>query len=177
MSVCDGVQAHRERQGVPESHRPTRERLEQTGLPYVIENVKQAWPWLQSPIQLCGSQFDLHDIERHRLFETNWPLEEPVWPCRHMLSGKDRYPGGRSVERTGHSRGLVRGTMEIGSWDIPLDVQQRAMGIDWMKLEELSEAIPPVYTSFIGEQLLAHIACNLPPDPRDDVLKEFEAVP
>jgi DNA (cytosine-5)-methyltransferase 1 len=32
-----------------------------------------------------------------------------------------------------------------------------AMGIDWMNWRELCEAIPPAYTEFIGEQLLAHL--------------------
>ena len=30
-----------------------------------------------------------------------------------------------------------------------------AMGIDWMKRAELTQAIPPAYTEFIGRQLLA----------------------
>lgn len=50
--------------------------------------------------------------------------------------------------------------MEIGSWDIPLDVQQRAMGIDWMTLEELSEAIPPAYTEHIGDYLMAEVVAR-----------------
>lgn len=45
----------------------------------------------------------------------------------------------------------------IGAWDIPLAVQREAMGIDWMTLEELSEAIPPAYTEFIGAQLITQI--------------------
>jgi DNA (cytosine-5)-methyltransferase 1 len=28
------------------------------------------------------------------------------------------------------------------------------MGIDWMELEELSEAIPPAYTEYLGLQLM-----------------------
>ena len=31
------------------------------------------------------------------------------------------------------------------------------MGIDWMTAGELSQAIPPAYTQWIGEQLLAHL--------------------
>ena len=32
-----------------------------------------------------------------------------------------------------------------------------AMGIDWMKREELTQAIPPVFTEFIGRQLVRHL--------------------
>jgi DNA (cytosine-5)-methyltransferase 1 len=32
------------------------------------------------------------------------------------------------------------------------------MDIDWMVREELSQAIPPAYTEFIGRQLLVAIA-------------------
>lgn len=32
------------------------------------------------------------------------------------------------------------------------------MGIDWMPLASLSQAIPPAYTEFIGAQLLAALA-------------------
>lgn len=137
---------------------PTRALLKATGLPYVIENVAGARSELLNPTLLCGTMFDPPlEVERHRLFETNWTLQPPVWPCRHKLNGRDRYPGGRSKERTGSSRGLVRGTVEIGSWDIPLDVQQRAMAVDWMTLDSLSQAIPPVYTELIGAQLLQHL--------------------
>ena len=48
--------------------------------------------------------------------------------------------------------------MEIGSWDIPLEDQKRAMGVDWdVTLPELSNAVPPSYTRFVGEQLLAQL--------------------
>lgn len=141
---------------------PTREALEEIGLPYVIENVERA-P-LVEPVRLCGSMFDgvgTHDIQRHRLFETNWPLVAPG-PCDHSIWGADRYPGGRSVARGGHSQALVRKTIEIGSWDIPLETQKRAMGVDWgIATRELSESIPPAYTRYIGRQLLAFLDTRL----------------
>lgn len=140
----------------------TRELLEEMGLPYVIENVEYAREWMRDPVLICGTMFDPPmEIQRHRLFETNWPLEPPQWPCRHKLNGRDRYPGGRSKSRTGSSRGKVRATIEIGSWDIPLAKQREAMGIDWMELEELSEAIPPAYTEFIGHQLMQHVRARV----------------
>jgi DNA (cytosine-5)-methyltransferase 1 len=133
-----------------------RQLLDGYGKPYVIENVVGA-PLLD-PVLICGTMFDPPmEIQRHRLFETNWGLQPPMWPCRHKLNGPDRYPGGRSVPRTGTSTGLVRRTVEIGSWDIPLAKQQEAMGIDWMTLPELSESIPPAYTEWVGTQLLAHL--------------------
>jgi DNA (cytosine-5)-methyltransferase 1 len=128
----------------------TREWLEWMNLPYVIENVEGA-P-LEAPVMICGSMFDpVMNIRRHRLFETNWPLEPPMWPCRHKLQAPGRFKS--SSTRKPNSRK----TIEIGAWDEPLARQQEAMGIDWMTLEELSEAIPPAYTEFIGHQLMAHV--------------------
>lgn len=126
-----------------------RARLEAWGKPWVMENVQGA-P-LVNPVTLCGSMFGL-DVQRHRLFEMSHPpLMVPS--CQHEWE-KDRFPGGRSKQRGGHSKALVRGTVEVGTWDISLSVQQKAMGIDWMTLTELSEAIPPAYTEWIGKQII-----------------------
>lgn len=118
--------------------------LRTSGLPYVIENVEKA-P-LINPIRLCGSSFGLN-IRRHRIFESNISLSGT--PCNHAWQ-TPRFPA--ATNRKLNSRC----TVEIGVWRIPLDVQQRAMGIDWMTLPELSEAIPPAYTEFIGHQLINH---------------------
>jgi len=132
----------------------TRERLVENGLPFVIENVVGA-P-LFTVFVLCGSAFGL-DIQRHRLFETNVLLLAPG--CDHTVWPANRFPGGRSRERGG-ARVKVRNTVEVGRWNIPLHTQEKAMGIDWMTLEELSEAIPPAYTEYIGKQLLRHLAAT-----------------
>jgi DNA (cytosine-5)-methyltransferase 1 len=157
---CQAFTAYRRSGNVgehPDLIEATRELLQATGLPYVMENVVGA-P-LEDPVLVCGSMFEPPmDIRRHRLFETNWDLQPPMWPCRHKMQPPDRFPGGRSKQRTGSSRGLVRATMEIGSWDIPLEDQKRAMGVDWeITLPELSNAVPPIYTRFIGEQLMAQL--------------------
>jgi DNA (cytosine-5)-methyltransferase 1 len=126
---------------------PVRELLKATGLPYVIENVEGS-P-LHDSIVLCGSMFDL-DVQRHRLFETNWPLVPPTWPCRHKIWSR------RFKSSTGRKPNS-RFTIEVGSWDEKIERQKAAMGVDWtIATRELSEAIPPAYTEFIGQQLLAH---------------------
>jgi DNA (cytosine-5)-methyltransferase 1 len=101
---------------------------------------------LESPAQLCGSSFKL-DVRRHRLFESNVALLAPE--CDHDWQ-TPRFPP--ATNRTN-----LRSTVEVGVWRIPLAVQQAAMGIDWMTLSELTEAIPPAYTGFIGAQLLNHL--------------------
>lgn len=127
----------------------TREALIATGLPYVMENVVGS-PLLY-PITLCGSMFGL-DVRRHRLFESNVALAS--MPCDHSVWEANRFPGGRSRER-GHARIPCRATVEVGRWNIPLAVQQRAMGIDWITdMRKLFESIPPAYTEHIGKQLL-----------------------
>lgn len=122
----------------------TRHWLWVSGLPYVIENVPGA-P-LHNPVTLCGSSFGL-DVRRHRLFESNVPILAP--PCDHSWQ-TPRFPQATN-------RSNLRSTVEIGVWRIPLDVQRKAMGIEWMTLPELSEAIPPAYTEHIGRQLIEHI--------------------
>jgi DNA (cytosine-5)-methyltransferase 1 len=123
---------------------PVRDALRALDMPYVIENVPGA-P-LDNPIQLCGSSFGL-DVRRHRLFESNIPLMAPE--CDHAWQ-TPRFPA--ATNRTN-----LRRTVEVGVWRIPLAVQQAAMGIDWMKLEDLTEAIPPAYTEHIGLQLVDHL--------------------
>lgn len=126
---------------------PTRQALIKTKKPWVMENVVGA-P-LVNPITLCGSMFGL-DVRRHRLFESNFPL--PQIKCNHAIWEPNRFPGGRSRERGG-PRVKCRGTVEVGRWNIPIDVQKTAMGIDWISdLRKLSEAIPPSYTEWIAKQ-------------------------
>ena len=120
-----------------------RVRLKDTEKPYIIENVPRA-PLADYIIRLCGSSFYL-PIRRHRHFESNVAMLTP--PCNHSWQ-KPQYPS--STDR----KPMSRCTMEIGSWDIPLSQQREGMGIDWMIVEELSEAVPPAYTEYIGKYLM-----------------------
>jgi DNA (cytosine-5)-methyltransferase 1 len=125
--------------------------LKWSGLPYVIENLWLNRKHLINPVLLCGSMFGL-DVERHRGFETNWPLTGMV--CDHS-AWAPRFPSATNREN-------LRKTVEIGAWRIPLATQQAAMGVDWMTLPELSEAIPPAYAEFIGRQLIQVVSADLP---------------
>ena len=146
---CQSYTAYRRKghgvgDGYPDLIVPTRELLVRAGLPYIIENVHGA-P-LREPVTLCGSSFGL-DLRRHRLFESNVPLVAP--PCNHSWQTP------RFAQAT--NRENRRRTIEVGVWRIPLERQQQAMGVDWMSLEELSEAVPPAYTEFLGRQLAGYL--------------------
>ena len=145
---CQSFTAYRRKghgvgDGYPNLIPAFREKLRDSGLPYSIENVPGS-P-LENPVQICGTGLGL-DVQRHRLFESNVPMMGV--PCSHGRNAA-RYPAATN-------RGAnTRRTVEVGVWRIPLEVQQRAMGIDWMTLEELSESIPPAYTEHIGAYLMA----------------------
>lgn len=142
---CQGFTAYRRRGGhvAPRANLipATRALLRRAGVPYVIENVVGA-P-LETPVLLCGSMFGL-DVQRHRIFEPSFHVSAP--PCRHEI-WTPRYPPATN-------RKNLRKTVEVGVWRIPLAVQQRAMGIDWMTREELSQAIPPAYSKFLAMEYL-----------------------
>lgn len=113
----------------------TRERLLASGLPYIIENVPHA-PLL-NPITLCGEMFGLK-VTRHRLFESSFPLGQPVhFPHRghHIRKQND---GGYYYRVYGHETGKA-------SWG-------EAMGINWMRSPELAQAVPPAYSEYIARQ-------------------------
>jgi DNA (cytosine-5)-methyltransferase 1 len=129
---------------------PVRDRLRAQSAPWVIENVPGA-P-LRADFRLCGCQFGLRAGDaylcRPRWFEVSFSLPLTMLsPCWH---------DGRVVPVFGHNpnkdyyRRWGRGS--------PIEERKRVMGIDWMNRNELSQAIPPAYTEFIGRQLLDHLA-------------------
>lgn len=135
----------------PELIPQTRNLLQVTGLPYVIENVESA-PLLCATdlfgghgVVLCGSHFGLGVergyLRRHRRFETSFEVAQPL--CRHNGPAVGVYGhGGHS----GKHRMLYRAEAS------------KAMEIDWMNRDELAQAIPPAYTRHIGEFLMQHLA-------------------
>jgi DNA (cytosine-5)-methyltransferase 1 len=142
----------------PDLVAPTRERLIATGLPYVMENVEGA-PLIE-PLRLCGTEFNLRAtdtdglevwLKRHRLFESNVFLVG-AGGCHHpkdiLCAGV--YGNGSPSRDAAKAR--------AGGYTPPSQgVRAALMGIDWMSRNGLSQSIPPSYTQFIGEQVLAHI--------------------
>lgn len=153
----------------PQLIEPTRKLLIASGKPYDIENVVGA-P-LINPVLLCGTMFQLQtkhgsQLRRHRLFETNWEIGLTP-PCAHNKTsaigvyGGGQHPNRRKVPTTigvwGHAGGSSNrdNLLQFGTQD-----RRDAMGIQWMTGKELSEAIPPAYTKFIGERYLATLDKN-----------------
>lgn len=122
---------------------PTRELLNEIGLPYIIENVEGA-PLLD-PVLLCGAMFPGLRTYRHRLFETNFPLWRPDHPDHKAKTTKMGRPPNTDefMHVVGHFAGVPQA--------------RDAMGISWMSRNELKEAIPPRYTEYVGAQLLSHL--------------------
>jgi len=126
----------------------TRAALDLTGLPYVIENVMTAPLIKDRSIVLCGGMFGLRTY-RHRRFESNAALLSPGHP-KHVIRTatkrrRELWDQGWHVSITG----------DVGTY-----VGPAAMGIDWMTGNELSEAIPPAYSEFIGSQLLEQLTAS-----------------
>ena len=109
---------------------------------YVIENVHGA-PLLPGAIMCCGKSFGLRTY-RHRWFECSHWIAAPrhrkhVIRCEKEKRRKEYFKNGGFISVVG----------DVGSYCGP-----EAMGINWMTGAELSQAIPPAYTRWIGRQLM-----------------------
>ena len=154
QAYCYLTALHRKTSSHPRLIEPVCAALKKTGLYYVIENVESA-P-LENAIVLCGSSFGLR-VRRHRLFESNVSMLQPL----HQHGAQ-----GRSVGVYGHQgSGSLRPREKGGSFIRAKNREDAgdAMGIDWMTWRELTQAIPPAYTQFVGRQIMA--ACFLKARP------------
>jgi DNA (cytosine-5)-methyltransferase 1 len=133
-----------------------RKLLQASGVPYCIENVEEAHWDMESPVCLCGSMFGLGaqgcQLRRHRLFECSFPVVQPA--CRHDERPVIGIYGGHARRRAASAGG--RGTKDVWEGGHRAAASE-AMGIDWMTLDEISEAIPPVYAEYIGLAARQHI--------------------
>ena len=131
----------------PDLIAPTRHELVAAGVPFVIENVVGA-PLLD-PVMLCGTMFGLatgrRELQRHRLFECSFAVTAPT-QCRHVLPvvGVYGHTGGRELRKSSTPRSGIA-------------ERRKVMRIDWMNRDELSQAIPPAYSEYIGLRLMEHL--------------------
>ena len=144
-AITKGTNAHL-RDTYADLYAAGRDAMLATGRPWVIETTAA-----RPDVVLCGTQFDL-PILRHRKFEVHgWiPLAPP------------------HIRHRGRVRGWRHGTYYEGDYlavygkgggKASVPEMQAALGIDWTDVhEELTEAIPPAYTQFLGEQLITQLA-------------------
>ncbi len=132
----------------------TRALLEASGVPWVIENVVDA------PLGgfiICGASLGL-PISRHRAFESSVFMLVPPCPGHSTIQ-----PGGATLGKRYTGSGGVTGVMKeisrnsMAGHFAGVDRARKALGIDWMKRDELAQAIPPAYTELIGRALLAAV--------------------
>jgi len=138
----------------------TRRNLKASGVPWVMENVPGA-P-MERSLMLCGTMFGLGsgdaELRRHRIFETSWMVLAPH--CRHGSRDVVGLYGGhvRNRRRTigvyGEGCRDSRRKHDKGQPDFTVENGKEAMGIDWMTLAELCQAIPPAYAEYIGREFL-----------------------
>ena len=151
----------------------TRWLLESLGKPYIIENVMGAARAMRSPIMVCGAQLGLK-VYRHRLFESSMylmgmahaPHRDNTPRAGHGISSKGFISvtsGGKRmrVAVDAKRRSGVYGISEKGFVSVTghftgVDYCRMAMGIDWMTAAELSQAVPPAYTEYLGRQLVTY---------------------
>jgi DNA (cytosine-5)-methyltransferase 1 len=128
----------------------TIDRLRPLTVPWVVENVvgptvtMDGW-WFV----LCGSSFGL-DVRRHRRFGSNLLMLAPG--CRH----DSQTPRFRSLDYHQTRRQRLASVVTVHghlNYAGEAEIRNKAMGIDWMTVPELSQAIPPAYTEWIGQHL------------------------
>jgi DNA (cytosine-5)-methyltransferase 1 len=131
--------------------------LRASGLPWVVENVNRS-PVRHMPgaVRLCGSSWGLK-VERHRWFAPSPDLTLTGSVCNHAaafdrdpITGKPRpwgvyYSKGDSIPSGGRTCTTDEHAHEC------MGVERR---VPW---PFLCEGLPPVYTEFLGRQMLAAI--------------------
>jgi len=141
----------------PQLIEPTRQLLISTGKPYVVENVTGAKKRLNNPILLCGLSFGLK-VVRHRWFECHPFIMSPGHSSRQCHGAVTKKIAINSPARHGMPGHTYRALTVAGhggnSQSFRWQDWQEAMGIDWMTKQELTQAIPPAYTEYIGKYLM-----------------------
>jgi DNA (cytosine-5)-methyltransferase 1 len=147
----------------------TRARLDAIGKPYVIENIESARKEMRTPITLCGTSFGL-PLKRHRCFEV--PFLMLTLDCAHLREPK--YP---TQFRPKKGQAALACHVQVYGNGKGARHWPAAMGIGWMRREELAQAIPPAYTEYIGRQLLEHVTSARAPLVEDSACYPSTSAP
>lgn len=142
------------KRGHPMLVEDVRAALAATGKPFVMENVPGA-P-LVNAYTLCGGGFGLgtggRHLKRHRLFECHGFDLGLVPPCSHF--------GHQAVGVYGHGAWDNSTSDRRGGYQASKAEAVAAMGVDWMTLRGLAQAIPPAMTEFVGTALREQLERN-----------------
>lgn len=124
----------------PNFYAPIKQLMELSGIPGVIEN-----PQARPDVTLCGEMFGL-GVLRHRKFElVNWSTPKP-----DHVKHRGRVKGWRHGV---YYDGPYIAAYGKGGGKGSVAEMQDAMDIHWTdKHEELTEAIPPAYTEWVGRR-------------------------
>jgi DNA (cytosine-5)-methyltransferase 1 len=131
------------------------ERARASGRPYVVENVESARtkPLMDGAVMLCGSMFGLGGwtgpvayrvLKRHRLFLTSFPVLAPPDACSGAAVIGVYGTGGGGQMTRGYKASLAQARV--------------VMQMPWASRDGVSQAIPPAYTRYLGEHLMAQLA-------------------
>jgi DNA (cytosine-5)-methyltransferase 1 len=123
-------------------------------VPWVVENVvgssvpHQGDLFGSNGLTLCGCMFpELRGLlYEDRVFETSFGIPQPdhiphVWAQTKM--GRPPKPG-ECMQLTGHFTDPEEG--------------RRRLGAEWMNRDGLAQAIPPAFSRYIGERMMAQLA-------------------
>lgn len=128
-----------------ELYEPTRDALNSLfpNIPHVIEN-----PEARADVVLCGEMFGL-GVLRHRKHELGgWSVDKP-----DHVKHRGRVRGWRHGQ---YFDGPYLAAYGEGGGKASVPEMQEAMGIGWTNVrEELTEAVPPAYTKWLGEAFIA----------------------
>ncbi|MFE5193405.1 SAM-dependent methyltransferase [Streptomyces sp. NPDC056601] len=138
-SDCQRIQSNTH----PDLIGPTREALNATGRPWVMENVRGAAAKLHSPVMLCGTMLGLKTY-RHRYLETGggFALTQPEHPAHTVPQAKmgRPVPPGHFGQYVGNFSGVQQA--------------RDVLGVAWMNRDGIRECIPPAYAEWIGRTYL-----------------------
>lgn len=158
---CSTVDMRNKGKIYPDNLDQIRKLIYESGLPGIMENVPSS-P-LRPDVVLRGDMFGLKVLRKRHFELINWWSMNPIMPRKIGKLYDGDYVcvyGKAGIKKSGNYRAaqpkFKKRTIK--------ETWQFAMGIDWMtKDTELTEAIPPAYTRYIGHDFFKPFSLPLKP--------------